>query len=135
MPRLALTLIACSLAAGPAAGQPTPAAAEFFEKSVRPVLVERCLACHSAKAAKGGLRLDSRAALLRGGEGGAVVVPGKPEASRLIQAVRRTGELAMPPKGELPAAEVAALEKWVALGAPWPDQVELAPPDAIARAA
>src|SRR5687768_7969321 len=77
-----------------------PAKAEFFEKKIRPVLVEHCYACHSAKAekVKGGLLLDSRAGLLKGGESGLVVMPGKPEASRLLTAVTyKDVELQMPP--------------------------------------
>jgi hypothetical protein len=133
MSRPALILLAAVLPAGPAFGQ--SAGEEFFEKHVRPVLVERCLACHAAAKTKGGLRLDTRAGLQAGGDGGPVVEAGKPDASRLIGAVRYAGDLHMPPAAKLPAAEIAALQKWVLLGTPWPDRVELAPPDAIAKAA
>ncbi|HXD87816.1 MAG TPA: PSD1 and planctomycete cytochrome C domain-containing protein [Urbifossiella sp.] len=109
--------------------------AAFFEKSVRPVLVEKCLSCHSAAKAKSGLRLDIREMLLKGGEGGAAIVPGKPTESRLIAAVKQSGELKMPPAGKLPEREIAALEEWVRRGAPWPAMVVLAPPDGIAAAA
>jgi hypothetical protein len=113
-----------------------PTAEEFFEKQVRPVLVEKCLSCHGADKPKGELRLDTREAMLKGGRGGAVVVPGKPKESRLLTAIRHTdADLKMPPKGKLPYKEIAALEKWVELGAPWPRNVTLAAPDAIARAA
>jgi mono/diheme cytochrome c family protein len=103
---------------------------EFFEKHVRPVLANRCLACHGEKA-KGGLRLDSRAAVLLGGDGGAVVESGKPNSSRLILAVRHAGGLKMPENNMLPDAEIAALEKWVELGLPWPKGATLAKPDAL----
>src|SRR5688572_18769784 len=106
---------------------------DFFEARVRPVLTDRCVSCHGPKTAKSGLRLDSRSAVLKGGDGGLVVVPGKPADSRLVQAVRHAGDLKMPAK-PLPAAEVAALEKWVELGLPWPTDVELVPPDRIAEA-
>lgn len=96
----------------------------FFEARVRPVLVKQCYSCHShqAKRARGGLMLDSRAALLRGGDSGAVVVPGKPNDSLLIKGIRHTdSDFQMPPKGKLPEADIAALTKWVELGAPWPE--------------
>ena len=105
---------------------------EFFEKSVRPVLVERCVGCHGPKAKKGGLRLDTREGVLAGGDDGVVVVvPGKPAESRLVAAVKHAGKLKMPEK-KLPDAEIAALEKWVQLGAPWPAAVKLTPPEKAA---
>ncbi|MDG3004991.1 PSD1 and planctomycete cytochrome C domain-containing protein [Paludisphaera mucosa] len=91
----------------------------FFEQEVRPLLVAKCQSCHGPDKQKGGLRLDSREALLRGGETGAVVEPGKPGESPLVQAVRYEG-LEMPPTGKLEAAQVAALARWVADGAAWP---------------
>ncbi|HZY90754.1 MAG TPA: PSD1 and planctomycete cytochrome C domain-containing protein, partial [Gemmataceae bacterium] len=111
--------------AGAEAPRPFRAAdLQFFEAKVRPVLVERCHGCHSAGAKKqrGGLRLDSRAGTLKGGDSGAAVVPGRPDESLLIKAVRyRDESLQMPPKGQLPAREVAALEEWVKRGAPVPE--------------
>jgi hypothetical protein len=95
-------------------------AVAFFEKQVRPVLAERCFSCHGPKVQRGGLRLDSRDGLLKGGDTGPTVVPGQPEKSLLLQAVRRNADLKMPPKEALPAPAVAALENWVRLGAPWP---------------
>jgi hypothetical protein len=99
-----------------------PADIEFFEKRIRPLLVSRCYECHSAaaKQLQAGLRLDSREAMLRGGDGGRAVVPGKPDDSLLIHAVRYDEELEMPPKGKLPLQEIALLEQWVRLGAPMP---------------
>src|SRR5204862_736347 len=63
---------------------------EFFEKRVRPVLAERCYECHGEKKQKGGLRLDSAAAVLKGGDSGAALVPGKPEESRLVKGISWT---------------------------------------------
>ncbi len=106
--------------AGLAAGQ-DPEGIEFFEKRIRPVLAERCYGCHSARAqkVKGGLLLDTRAGLLKGGQGGPAIVPGDPDRSLLIRALRYADEeLQMPPKGRLPADQVAAFEEWVRRGAP-----------------
>jgi mono/diheme cytochrome c family protein len=102
----------------------TPAEVTFFENNVRPLLDSKCYACHSARAerVKGGLRLDSREGVLTGGDNGPVIVPGKPDDSPLIVAVRYTDEdLQMPPKGKkLSDKEIATLEKWVQMGAPDP---------------
>ena len=95
-----------------------PDAVAFFEARVRPVLVEHCYSCHGADKQKGGLRLDSRDALRRGGDSGPAVVPGKPEDSRMVQAVRHADKsLKMPPDKRLTAEQVADLERWVAAGA------------------
>jgi hypothetical protein len=96
---------------------------EFFEKRIRPVLTERCFECHSGTIAepKSGLRVDSRAGLLRGGTRGAAIVPGSPEKSRVIEAIGYNNvHLQMPPKGKLPDTAIADLKKWVQMGAPWP---------------
>ena len=94
---------------------------ELFENRVRPLLAEFCIECHGPKKQRGGLRLDSREAWERGGEGGAVIVRGRPEASRLIAAVRRVDtEAAMPPKKVLTVRQVEDLEQWIAIGAPDP---------------
>ena len=90
--------------------KPTAEQLEFFENKVRPVLVTHCYSCHSAEASKlkAGLRLDSRAAILKGGDTGPAVVPGQPDESLLIQSVRYKDEdTAMPPKERLPQAQVA----------------------------
>ena len=92
----------------------------FFEERIRPVLVERCIECHGDKTPKpkGGLRLDTREGLLKGGHSGPAVVPGNPEASLLIRAVRGTDpDLQMPPKQRLDAKAVADFETWVRRGA------------------
>jgi len=96
----------------------------FFEKEVRPVLVSRCHECHSNTKQKGGLRVDHIGYLKSGGDTGPALVPGKPEESALIEAVRYANEdFQMPPKKKLPDAEIAILEKWIKMGAPWPDDV------------
>jgi hypothetical protein len=94
---------------------------EFFERKIRPVLVEHCYRCHSAATKqRGGLVLDSREGLRRGGDSGPAVVPGKPDESLLLRAVRYAEEPRMPPKGKLPDAAIADLQKWIAMGAPDP---------------
>lgn len=94
----------------------------FFEKEVRPLLINRCYECHSAeKKIKGGLALDTRHAILKGGDSGPGLVAGDPDKSKIIEAVRyQNHDLQMPPKSKLPDAEIKVLEKWVALGAPDP---------------
>lgn len=107
----------------PDATQPAAFSAEsleFFEKHVRPVLANRCYECHVGDEAKGSLRLDSRAAMLEGGDTGPALVPGKPAESLLIAAINYDGIYEMPPTSKLPDEEIAALTKWVELGAPWP---------------
>jgi hypothetical protein len=109
-------------------GQPPPAATAadsagiaFFETKVRPLLVERCYECHGDKKQKGGLRLDSRPGWQSGGDSGAVIVPGAPEKSLLVEAIGYKNEdLQMPPKQRLTAAEITTLTEWIQLGAPDP---------------
>ncbi len=96
-----------------------PSAVEFFEKQVRPILIARCSECHGAEKSKGSLRLDSRAAMLAGGDTGPAVVPGKPDESLLIDAIRYGDLYQMPPDSQLPAEEIQVLEQWVGHGAPW----------------
>jgi cytochrome c553 len=95
---------------------------DFFEKKVRPVLVTNCYNCHSANTnAKGGLRVDDRLGLIQGGNSGPAVVPGKPEKSLLLQAVKHEGDVtSMPPKKPLSAEEIADLTTWIKDGAAWP---------------
>ncbi len=103
------------------AAEPSAAESEFFEKEVRPLLVEKCLKCHGDKRAKGGLRLTSRANMLQGGDNGATAVVGKPEESLLLRAVRYQDTLKMPPKGRLSERQIESLARWVKLGLPWPE--------------
>jgi hypothetical protein len=107
----------------PSAGSAQESGVEFFEKKIRPVLVEHCYSCHSRQANKerGGLLLDSRDALRRGGDNGPAIVLGKPGESLLIQAIRHADpKLKMPKAGKLPANIIADFERWIALGAPDP---------------
>jgi len=101
----------------------TPAQLDFFEAKIRPVLADSCYKCHStlAEKVKGGLLLDSREALLKGGDSGLVLVPGDPESSLLIKAVRYTDpDLQMPKDKKLPDDQIADLVAWVKMGAPDP---------------
>jgi len=102
---------------------PTPDAEqlEWFEKQVRPILAAHCYGCHGKEKQMNGLRLDSRQAVLAGGDSGAAVVPGAPEQSLLVQAIRREGDLHMPPDEPLPAEAIEVLTEWVRLGAPYTD--------------
>jgi mono/diheme cytochrome c family protein len=114
--------LATAPAAGPEERPPvSPQAAEFFERRVRPVLVENCVSCHGPKMQKGGLRLDSSSGLLKGGDSGPIVTPGKPDDSPMIEAVRRIGAVKMPPKKPLGPDAVADLSTWVKMGLPWPE--------------
>ncbi len=94
IPILSLCLALTALARPARAASPDAAGVEFFESKVRPVLADHCYKCHSAEAQankklKGGLLVDSREGLLKGGDGGPAVVPGSPETSKLIEAVKR----------------------------------------------
>ncbi len=101
---------------------PTAEQLRFFETRVRPLLVEHCQKCHGSKKQWAGLRLDSREALLRGGDSGAAIVPGEPAKSLLIRAVRHEDEkLKMPEDGKLSDRQIADLVRWVEIGAPFPD--------------
>ena len=99
---------------------------EFFEMKVRPLLANRCFACHTSSP-MAALRVDSRANLLQGGNSGPALVPGDPEASLLIRAVRHTDEKLQMPFGgaKLPDREISDLVTWIKMGAPWPETAEL----------
>ena len=96
---------------------------DHFERYVRPVLATQCYACHSAQAPQlqSGLRVDSRQGLLDGGTRGPAMIPGNPEASRIIQVLRPDSELRMPPGGSLTDQEVDRIEAWIRMGAPFPE--------------
>ncbi|MBC8354184.1 MAG: PSD1 domain-containing protein [Planctomycetes bacterium] len=117
------------------AAQPSPEAIGFFEKRIRPVLIEHCYECHSAAASEleGGLMLDNRAAIEKGGGNGKVLVPGDPVASRLLTAMKYQDEnLQMPPSGMLSEAILADFEQWIRNGAIDPrDGPAPPPPDSI----
>ena len=125
-------LLVLALANGAANGaEATAAGIEQFERKIRPLLAEQCYKCHGEEKQKGGLRLDSPAAIAAGGETGPVIVTGKPADSRLILAVSyQDDELKMPPKTRLSPDQIKLLRDWVALGAPMPAVVANAQPAA-----
>ncbi len=108
---------------------------EFFETRIRPVLVRHCYECHSAAAAelKGGLRVDFRGGLRQGGESGAAIVPGQPDASLLLAALRHES-FEMPPAGKLPAGVIADFERWIRTGAADPRDQPPSPAEVSAAA-
>ena len=129
--RLCAAVVACGafICAAAAADSDKPAAAspeavQFFEAKVRPVLSDNCFKCHSASKQRGGLRLDTRADALVGGDNGKAVVPGDAENSLLLQAVSASNPdlKPMPPNGKLTPQQIADLTQWVKMGAPWPGQ-------------
>ena len=129
-------VIGASATARRAARRPAhfdPAAVEFFEKKIRPLLADNCYNCHSANTnAKGGLRVDDRNGMLLGGGRGAAIVPGNPDKSLLLHAVRQTdADVKMPPKKHLSDEQIADLTAWIRNGAAWPG-VEV--PDSIGKA-
>jgi len=102
------------------AGAQEPAAVEYFEERVRPLLADHCVACHNPAILEGGLDLTSAAGFLSGSTTGALVDLDEPDASRLLRAVSYEEPIKMPPSGRLSAEEIASLELWVRAGAPWP---------------
>jgi len=99
----------------------------FFETRIRPVLTDHCVSCHGPDKSKAGLRLDRRSDAIKGASSGPVIVPGDPEASPLIEAVRHTGDTKMPPKSKLPDSAIQDLTEWVKRGAPWPESPSAKP--------
>ncbi|MGK0190075.1 MAG: hypothetical protein ACI9R3_005895 [Verrucomicrobiales bacterium] len=121
---LPLTFAASLAGAGESATPQQAEALSFFESKIRPVLAERCYSCHSdqAEKLKAGLYLDGRENIVTGGDTGPAIVPGKPEQSLLIEAIRyHNVDLQMPPKDKLDARVVADFETWISWGAPWPE--------------
>lgn len=134
IPPFAAALLLCLSATLAMAAEP-PSETEFFENRIRPLLMDACIDCHGAKKQKGDLRLDSRAGWQKGGASGAVIVPGKPDDSLLVTAVRYWDkDLQMPPKHALDPAEVNDLIEWVKRGAPDP-RTEAPAADAAPKAA
>ena len=115
---LGLSCLSGALLAQSSAG--TPEQKEFFESRIRPVLAQNCFACHT-NSQMGGLRLDSREGVIKGGKSGPAVVPGDPEKSMMITAIRQTTEIKMPKNGHLTDAQIADLTAWVKDGAVWPE--------------
>ena len=100
--------------------------ARYFDSRVAPILTKRCLGCHNQELNDGGISFLDRQTLLKGGSRGPAVVPGQPEDSVLIHAIRRDSELQMPPGSKLPARDVATLTEWVKRGAPWGTKLRVA---------
>jgi hypothetical protein len=111
-------LLVLLLPAGVHGAEPPRAQVEYFEKKIRPVLVTHCYKCHSAQAAKvkGGLLLDTRDGLLKGGASGPAIIPGDPTASLLLKALRHE-DLEMPPGAKLPDSVIADFQSWIKQGA------------------
>src|SRR5438094_7845182 len=103
-------LAGTALSTALALGQPTePAVA---------LLIQKCLGCHNDKKSSSGLSVETRTSALTGGNRGPAVVPGRPQDSLVVTAIRQTGALKMPPTGKLPDSEIQVIEKWIASGAP-----------------
>ncbi len=120
---LVLFVLLVTSAAAPAQSQElAPEDLEHFESKIRPILVERCYQCHGAdpERIRAGLALVDAEGLRAGGDSGAVIVPGAPDDSLLVEVLRYEGPIQMPPDGRLPAAVVADFERWITLGAPDP---------------
>ena len=116
-----LSLSTLSIVTETVAAEPSAAHAEFFEKEVRPLLVEKCLECHGEEKPKGGLKLTSRANFSRAATAGQQSLLGKPDESLLLKAVRHSDDdLRMPPKEKLSEKQIDVLARWVKLGLPWP---------------
>jgi hypothetical protein len=107
------------------AAEPPKATADqqtFFEQRIRPLLANNCFECHGPTKQEMGLRLDSRSSIVTGSENGPVVVPGEPEKSPLVSAVRHVGDVQMPPEKKLAQDEIEALAAWIKQGLPWPEE-------------
>ncbi|MFP6581158.1 MAG: DUF1549 domain-containing protein, partial [Candidatus Hydrogenedentota bacterium] len=103
------------------AEEPTPAGIEFFEKNIRPIFAETCYECHGPDEQENGLRLDSKAAFLKGGESGSLINTDSPMESRLVHVIGYTGEVKMPEDMKLADEDIQALRQWVEMGTPWPE--------------
>ena len=103
------------------AAEPTKPQLEFFEKTIRPLLTEKCHGCHGADKQKSGLRLDTKDGFLAGGESGPAFNADKPEDSLLLDAVRY-GRFQMPPDRKLADDEIKSIEQWLKSGAAWPEK-------------
>ena len=122
LPTTLLVLISSSFVASAA---DTTEQEQLFERSIRPVLVERCFECHSGKKQEGGLRLDSPEFLLKGSLSGAAVTPGKLHLSRLWDVIQYDeGDIQMPPKEKLSDTQIAAFRTWIEQGAFWPESYQ-----------
>ena len=122
---LVLTLaVAGRVAVAPVfSSEPTQEGFDYFEKRIRPLLVKNCFECHGEERQKAHLRLDSISSILAGGDSGPALLPGQPEKSLIIAAVRQgDADLQMPPKKKLTERQIADLTEWIKMGAPWPGE-------------
>ncbi len=118
-----VSLLMCAVLLAPEAAQPQPTSEQirFFEANIRPLLAEKCLKCHGGRKQWGGLRLDSREALMKGGESGAAIIPGNPDESLLIELILETDkDVRMPKDGQLTKRQIDDLGRWIEMGAPYP---------------
>ena len=110
-----------------AAGQDEAATAEFYTNKVQPILSANCYQCHGGMNHRGGLNIQTRAGMMKGGHDGPVIVPGDPANSLLVRLIRHEGPkndpMPMPPKAKLSDADIAVVERWVRAGAIMPMDV------------
>jgi mono/diheme cytochrome c family protein len=123
---LLLAMFPANFARGEEDSSPTADQVKFFETHVRPLLAANCVKCHGAQKQSGNLRLDSRDAILKGGDSGPALAPGEPEESLMVEAINYAS-LEMPPTGQLDEQAIATLTRWVEMGAPWPAGQEVRP--------
>ncbi|MDA7916249.1 DUF1553 domain-containing protein [Verrucomicrobia bacterium] len=121
---LGWSLVICSLPLHAVETDSDQVGLEHFEKYIRPLLLEKCIDCHGAKKQKGGLRLDSREAMLIGGDSGAVFEAGTTEDALLLSVISHKGKIKMPPKEKLSKNVVTQVSEWIAMGAPDPRKAE-----------
>ena len=115
-----LAALAVSSLAGPAlAAEGLNREQRFFDKRVAPILAKRCLGCHNQQLDNGGINFLERDSLLKAGNRGPAIVPGRPEESALVAALRHDGPVQMPPGPKLPSKEIAILTEWIRRGAVW----------------
>ena len=95
---------------------------DFFENRIRPLLVRHCIECHGPAKSENGLCLDSRSAILTGGDSGPAAIVGAPMRSLVIRSVSHSGDYNMPPNQKLADQELVDLTQWVAMNLPWPDK-------------
>ena len=106
----------------PGTGTADPARPEFYTGRVRPIFVRQCAHCHLGMSHKGDLALSSKAAILKGGKHGAIIVPGNPDASLLVKAIRQEpGVKPMPEDSRLADADIDTISRWIQAGAIMPD--------------
>ena len=123
---LFIALLLATITCHVSAAEPPANGVDFFENNVRPLLIERCVDCHTGDEPESGLSMDSLAQMLQGGLRGPAITIGKPEESLLIRALRHGEILKMPPKKKLSARLIADIATWIESGAPWPNTAPIA---------